>query len=196
MAGTRGWKPLLVLVSGAPGSGKTTLARLIAAELDVLHLNRDDILHGVRFSMQHGAPDTLKVVRGVPLWWGAIEHLLAGGVSMVADGTMYRGEFEGDVRRLVNFADVVNVHCRCTSWLDRFRSREIEKQGEAPDSERLRFLMAKIENNKHKIVEPLQTDATVIEVQTDDGYQPTIDDIVGRLLERSPVSVDEPSYPS
>lgn len=193
MGGTRSWRPLLVLVSGAPGSGKTTLARLVAQRLDVLHMNRDDILHGLRYSIQHGAPDSLKVVRGVPLWWGAMEHLLAGGVSMVADGTMYRGEFEGDVRRLVNFADVVNVHCRCGSWLDRFRSREIEQHGGAPDSEHLRFLMAKIENNKHKIVEPLETDATLVEVQTDDGYQPTLDTIVGGLLRRSPAAGGETS---
>lgn len=193
MAGTRDWKPLLVLVSGAPGSGKSTLARLIAQELDVLHLNRDDIIHGVRYSIRHGAPDTLKTYRGVTLWWGALEHLLAGGVSMVADGTTYLGEHEFDVRRLANFADVVNVHCRCSSWIDRFRSRQIDEHGYASDSEQLRSMMQKIENTKHQIVEPLRTEATVIEVQTDDGYQPTLDVIVGQLLQRSPASAGESS---
>lgn len=180
----RDWKPLLVLVSGAPGSGKTTLARLIARNLDVLHLNRDEVCHGVRYSIQHGAPNTLKGYQGVTLWWGSLEHLLAGGVSMVADGTMYSGEFERDIQRLANFADVVNVHCRCGNWIDRFRSREIHEHGYAPDSEQLRSMMQKVESTKHQIVEPLRSEATVIEVRTDDGYDPTIDVLVDRLHQR------------
>ena len=183
---TSEWTPLLVLVSGAPGSGKTTLARLIAQELDILHLNRDDVLHGVQYSIQHGAPSTLKSYRGVTLWWGAMEHLLAGGVTMVADGTMYRGEFEGDIRRLANFANVINVHCRCSNWLERYRSRQMENYGLASDSQRLGAMMAKIERTTHQIVEPLQSEATVIEVHTDDGYQPTLDLIVGQLRQTSP----------
>ena len=34
-------KPLAVVVSGAPGSGKTTLARDLSQEIGLPHLNKD-----------------------------------------------------------------------------------------------------------------------------------------------------------
>jgi adenylate kinase family enzyme len=38
--------PLAVLVGGAPGSGKTTLADLLAGALDLPVLHKDHLVHG------------------------------------------------------------------------------------------------------------------------------------------------------
>ena len=40
-------RPLVVLVGGAPGSGKTTLGSALSKELLLPHLNKDDLVHGV-----------------------------------------------------------------------------------------------------------------------------------------------------
>jgi len=115
--------PLLVLVSGAPASGKTTLAQELSNLLTVFHLNRDEIWDGLRFTVGRGGDPSL-ARRGVVAEYGVLEHLLAVGVSVVADGTLYAGEFEAHVRRLRDLADVVNVHCRAANSIERDRARQ------------------------------------------------------------------------
>ncbi len=171
------WRPLLVLVTGAPGSGKTTLARQLAAELRLPHLNRDEVFDGLRHSVARGAPAPV-AQRGVPLWFSTLEHLLAGGVSMVADGTMYRGEFEGDVRRLHHFAQVVNVHCRTADPTTRFRARQLARGASAAE---LDAQLAKVADNLARAVDPLDPSKEVIEVATDGIYEPSLESLVTRL---------------
>jgi adenylate kinase family enzyme len=43
-------QPLLVLISGVPGGGKTTLARSLADHLIVPHLNKDVVRDGLWFT--------------------------------------------------------------------------------------------------------------------------------------------------
>lgn len=174
---TDGWRPLLVLVSGAPGSGKTTLAKKLAAALGLPHLNRDEIWSGLRFTIRRGAPESIRP-RGIVAEYGAIEHLLAIGVSLVADGTMYRDEFEPHVRRLCDLGEVVNVHCRSTQAADRYRAREQARK--QPDTEFDRK-MERLPEIWPLVVDPLDLSCRLIEVSNESGYDPTVEEIVGLL---------------
>jgi len=172
-------QPLLVLVSGAPGSGKTTLARQIAQALKIPHLNRDEIWEGLRFTVRRGAPESIGG-RGVTAEYGALEHLLAVGVSLVADGTMYRGEFEANIRRLRDLAEVVNIHCRAASASQRYRDRELEKQlpQQVFDAQ-----MKRLSEIGDLVTDPLDLGCPMIEVNTESDLNPPVDEILRALID-------------
>lgn len=168
------WQPLLVLVSGAPGAGKTTLAAELARRLEVTHINRDHLANGLRITVSRGAPREI-FARAVAAQFGTLESLLAMGVSLVSDGTMYAGEMEASVRRLRDFAEVVNVHCRARDATDRFFARQRARGATDDDIERW---AAVLDGYGDKIVAPLDLQCRRIEVCTDDGYDPTIDSLL------------------
>jgi predicted kinase len=97
------WSALLVLVSGAPGSGKTTLGARLATRLRIQHIDRDLVANGLRLTVKLGGPAKL-AQRAPAATWGVLEYLTAAGASVVFSGTMYRGEMEQSVRRLCDFA--------------------------------------------------------------------------------------------
>src|SRR5436190_7331657 len=81
-------KPTLVIVSGPPGSGKTTLAHALAEAVPCPAICRDEIKEG----MVHAEGGELEAARGdpltqrtFPLFFDVLRVLLSGGVSVVAE---------------------------------------------------------------------------------------------------------------
>lgn len=174
-------KPLVVLVSGAPGSGKTTLAARIASVLGLPHLNRDDFWRGLQFTEARGGCEGVGG-RGVVAHFGALEHLVAIGVSAVADATMYRGESEFGLRPLLALGDVVNVHCRAANAAERYLARE-QARGVLTGAA-LTLQMERVRTDAPLVTDPLDLDRPLLEVATDDGYDPGLDAVEQWLREQ------------
>ena len=169
--------PLLVLISGAPRSGKSTLAAELAAGLGLPRLSRDELWSGLRFTHQRGAP-AIVATRGIAAEYGALEHLLAVGVSVVADGTLYRGEMEGNVRRLCDLADVVNLHCVSSVALDRYRQRQLDA-GVAVEV--VDATLLDLEARGGQFTAPLDLACRQILVTNETGFDPSIDELIAAL---------------
>ena len=172
--------PLLVVVSGAPGSGKTTLARALADEMKLHHFERDRLFWSVEFTT--GIPKLDRQNVGIPLFYKIVEQLLADKLSLVIDGTLYKGASEVEIRRLQHVADVVNIHCRAENTTQRFHDRLVPK-GE-PTPEWVEEHMVHLEKIKPFVEHPLEIDWDIIEVDTNGVYHPSVKEIADQLRKR------------
>ena len=167
-------RPLVVLVGGAPGSGKTTLASALSKELLLPHLNKDDLVHGVWRTKLRAFELGLA---GVELFYLTMELWLRGGISFVADQTFVRGVSEPDIAaRLAPRSALVNVHCFSPDvperWERRMRSQMLCGEG------RLAKLRPQIRTLQQELSEPLNFGCPTVVVDTRAGYCPGMGDLV------------------
>lgn len=166
-------KPLVVLVSGAPGAGKTTLASRLEQHMRLPHIPRDKIVHG----LERTKGDKIdRAGYGVPLYYNLVANMLDSGISLITDGTIYRGISEADLKKyIIARAFVVNVHVRASNEWERFCNRELNREGwshEWLDGHKKIF-----DERYHLTVDPLDLEVPVIEVDTNDVYNPSLADI-------------------
>ncbi len=172
--------PLAVLVGGAPGSGKTTLADALAVGLDLPVLHKDPLVHG-RWRTLDRATELGE--SGVEPFFRSMELWIETGISFVAEQTFYAGVSESDVgTRLAPRSTLVNVHCRSVHSLERWeqRMRNDPLCGEM----RLQKLMPIVERLTADLNEPLDFGCPSVVVNTDDGYQPTLETIIAQIDDR------------
>lgn len=88
---------MLMLITGLPGAGKTTLARALAERLGAVHLN-SDLLRGELGLWGHYSPDDKARVYEALL--GRARQALGAGQTVIIDSTFYRESIREPFRRL------------------------------------------------------------------------------------------------
>lgn len=170
-------KSLLVIISGAPGSGKTTFASKLAAHMQLLHIERDRAFDAMRYTFE---PEAFSRERdGIPLFYKLVASLLKTQTSLVVDATLYKGKSESDISSLERYAQIINVHCRAANEHQRFYEREVAKAGKIPDW--LPAHMSKLDEIYNLVSEPLDLACPVIEVSTTDAYAPSIQKVSAQI---------------
>ena len=162
--------PVAILMSGAPGSGKSTLATLLGQRLSLPVIDKDTLRRATLWAL--GVDDVNEAPWGVGLWFPTMEAHLSAGISVIGDMTLFRGVSEADIAsRLAPLARLVQVHCRCEAPIERFVART---QADPLRRRHLDELLPQVTTLATQLVDPLDLDCPILEVNTTDGYQPSL----------------------
>jgi predicted kinase len=168
--------PTLIVISGPPGTGKTTLAHAIASALGCPAICRDEIKEGMVHATPGFAPkpgDEL-TTRTLPTFFGVLKLLLKAGVTTVAEAAFQDRVWRPGLEPLQDLARIRIVHCAADPKLARERTLRRKKQNPVrqahPDPDQ-----AEVGHNQFDRV---SIEAPFIEVDTTDGYEPELDTIV------------------
>jgi predicted kinase len=173
-------RPTLVIVSGPPGSGKTTLAHEIARAVGCPAICRDEIKEG----MVHATPGFVSgpgdelTMRTLPVFFGVLELLLTAGVTAVAEAAFQDRIWRPRLAPLLPLAWIRIVHCTVDPELafQRIvRRREVSTLRAAhadPGPDDAAYIQ------RHLAFDRVFLDAPWIEVDTTSGYRPGIGQVV------------------
>jgi predicted kinase len=176
--------PTLVVVSGPPGSGKTSLAHAIAQAIQCPAVCRDELKEGMahaeggEFQGGHGDPLTQ---RTFPLFFDVLRVLLTGGVTVVAEAAFQDALWRRGLEPLAGLAQLRIVQCHADAAV----TFERAARRAAASEQRLR---AHGDSTLGKAVEDwaqafasferVSIPAPSIDVDTTDGYSLDLAEIV------------------
>jgi predicted kinase len=182
-------KPPLVIVSGAPNSGKTTLARRLSAELRLPLLTKDGFKEILGDTIEADDRDASKRLGAAAyeLLYATAAWLLDAGTGVIVEANFWRGLSEGSLRSLIARSRPVLVHCDVSlpKLLDRHTERiaRAERHAVHFDVGETEALQAAVNDG---LYEPLDLDVPALRVNTTDGYAPNLEDVLNFIATTTP----------
>jgi predicted kinase len=166
-------KAALIVVTGQPGSGKTTLAVPLSQAIRCPRISRDEIKEGlINTTGQCGARGDDIARRAYEIFFDTVELFLHRGVTLIAEAAFQHKLWAPRLQPLCEIARVRIIVCLVTPELA--RSRRLERSQEDPA--RLQFHpdpMAWLEQ-----YDPPHLDVPTMMVDTSSGCVPSFEQIV------------------
>jgi len=173
-------KPSLIVVTGRPASGKSTLAHLLAKEINYPLIARDELKEGYinTLDIQHDPFDNEAALHIYHSFFEVIDLLMAKNISLIVEAAFQDHLWKPQLLRLGDKAEIRIISC--TIELDLAKARFKDRLLANPDRHKFHG------DNQHKESGGLQTDAYVpinmdvptLRVDTTQDYKPEFLQIV------------------
>lgn len=175
-------KPLLIVITGSPASGKTTLSHLLAKEIKCPLLSRDELKEGYINStgIPHNEAGAQVDKHIYEFFFQAIDLFVSGGISTIVEAAFQHKLWAPKLNALLDKADVKIIICR--SSVETAKARFMERF--IKDADREKFHGDNLSTAGEKIgtlierYEPVNMNVPVLMVDTTSDYQPGLEQIV------------------
>ena len=178
----------LIIVTGRPGSGKTTLSKELGKILYLPVVNRDEIKEGYvnTFNIKHDKlpKDANKIV--TETFFNIIEFLLSNNVSLIAEASFQHRVWEPKIKKFKKNSDIFIVICEVDAEVSAKRHlkrgiNEPKREFYHGDKRVTHFKRTGIFLPAGEY-EPPSIDVPTIRISTLDGYSPKLDKIRKQII--------------
>jgi len=175
--------PALVVVTGRPGSGKTSLAHELARTIHCPLISRDEMKEGfVNTIGEVGSPGHDEIARHIyNTFFDAIELLLSRRITIVAEAAFQHKRWAPKLELLQQIARLRMIVCQVDPELA--RRRHVERGLADANRERFHGDPA-VQAAREGVVLPIEpydpphiANVPLLTVDTSNGYQPGLDAI-------------------
>lgn len=176
--------PLLIIVSGPPASGKSTLGKQIAAGMGLPYFAKDDIkeeLYDNLGKIERALSRKLGEA-SIRLLYIVARRVMDAGIGVVIEANFYRDVSEQDLSSMLPLDNALLIQCEAPQdeLVARYEARD--KDGERhpvhDDAGKAEDLADDLEQG---IYEPLDLGIPIIRVQTSGDVDPSVAEIISQI---------------